>query len=148
MYCHIIMRCLNEKNKLQIFKVQKKAIRHISKSNYNAHTGPLFKNLHILPYDKIFVHFKLHFMHAIEYGYAPKTFGDTWEKKRNRDHGHMHRNNNKYSFPHPCIELLFKILIYSLPCEWNEIGNSTSHNNKIFLKNLPRDKLFDEIIVY
>jgi hypothetical protein len=80
MYGHIIMRCLNEKNKLQIFKVQKKAIRHISKSNYNAHTGPLFKNLHILPYVKIFVQFKPHFMHTIEYGYAPKTFGDIWEK--------------------------------------------------------------------
>jgi hypothetical protein len=59
----------------------------------------------------------------------------------------MLRNNAKYAFPHPCIELLFKILIYLLPCEWNEIGKLTSHNNKIFLKNLLRDKLFEEIIV-
>jgi hypothetical protein len=43
---------------------------------------PLFKNLQILPYDKIFVQFKLHFIHAIEYGFAPKTFGDIWEKNK------------------------------------------------------------------
>jgi hypothetical protein len=146
MYCPIIMSCLNEKNKLQIFKVQKKAIRLISKSNYNAHTGPIFKSLRILPYDKIIVQSKLHFMHAIEYGYAPRSFENIWVKNEHRDHGHILRNNDKYSLPHPRIEFFKKIPLYSLPYEWNEIGDLTFQNNKNLFKNLLRDKLLDEII--
>ena len=39
-------------NRLNI--LQKKAIRIITKSRYNAHTSPLFKNLNILKLDDLY----------------------------------------------------------------------------------------------
>ncbi len=70
-YCPIIISITNTKNRKRIETVQKKAIRLISKSRYNAHTGPLFKQHNILSHDKIILQSKLHLMHAVEYNYAP-----------------------------------------------------------------------------
>ncbi len=63
-------------------KTQKKAIRIITRSNYNNHTGPLFKELKILPDDKLSRQAKLNFMHSIEYKYAMESFSGIWEKIR------------------------------------------------------------------
>jgi hypothetical protein len=52
-YCPIIMSCTSKSNINRILKVQKKAIRIITNSNYNEHTAQLFRNLNILPFDKI-----------------------------------------------------------------------------------------------
>jgi len=46
-YCPIILNCMTKSNLNKIEKIQKKAIRIISKSPYNAHTAPLFLNLKI-----------------------------------------------------------------------------------------------------
>ncbi len=41
-YCPIILNCLSKTNLNRLEKVQKKAIRIITNSKYNAHTAPLF----------------------------------------------------------------------------------------------------------
>ncbi len=58
-------------NRNRIEKVQKKAIRIMTGSAYNAHTSPLFLQHEILPFDKLFLQSQLSFMHAVEYQYAP-----------------------------------------------------------------------------
>jgi hypothetical protein len=65
---------LNNKNINCIIKTQKKAIRIITRSNYNYHTGPLVKELKILPSEKLIKQAKLHFIHSIEYKYAMESF--------------------------------------------------------------------------
>ncbi len=52
-YCPIILSCTHNSNIERIFKLQKKAIRTITKSPYNTHTAPLFSSLNILPYASI-----------------------------------------------------------------------------------------------
>jgi len=39
------------KNRTKIQKIQKKAMRIMTNSSYNAHTNPLFKKHNILPYE-------------------------------------------------------------------------------------------------
>ena len=72
LYCTNIYTCTSQTNISKIFLQQKKAIRIITKSSYNAHTAPLFERLDILPLDKVITHAKLTFMHSVYYGHAPK----------------------------------------------------------------------------
>ena len=50
-YCTAIMSILNKKNRTKIFKIQKKAVRIMTNSGYNAHTNPIFQQHLILPFD-------------------------------------------------------------------------------------------------
>ncbi len=83
--------------------MQKKAIRIITHSNYREHTAPLFKNLGILPFDKILEQAELTFMHSVEFNYAPIAFANTWIKNNEHNMGHNLRNENEYLLAHPRI---------------------------------------------
>jgi hypothetical protein len=144
-YCPSIVGITNNKNIKQITVIQKKAIRVISKSKYNEHTNPIFKSLRILPYDKIILQNKLHFMHSIEYDYAPRSFTGTWEKNVNRHLNHDLRNNELYNLPNVRLELFRKIPLYSIPYEWNNLGNLIYHQNKNLFRTLLKEKLFNDI---
>ena len=52
-YCPIVINCLSKSNTTKLEKIQKKAIRIITKSAFNAHTQPLFIINRILPFEKI-----------------------------------------------------------------------------------------------
>jgi hypothetical protein len=46
---------------------------------------------------------------------------------------------------HPRIEFFKKIPLYSLPKEWNNIGDLTFYTNKNLFGNLLKDKLINDI---
>ena len=123
-YCPIILNCMTKTNLNKIEKLQKKAIRIISKSPYNAHTVPIFINLKILPLDKIIKQSKLLFMHSVYYDYAPTSFQQTWTKNNARDNAPNLRNDNDFRLPNPRIEYFKKIPLYALPYEWNQFWSS------------------------
>jgi hypothetical protein len=52
-YGTLLMNSITAKNKQRIFKIQKKTIRIITGSTYNAHTTPIFLQHNILPYEKL-----------------------------------------------------------------------------------------------
>jgi hypothetical protein len=52
-------------NKNRLAKIQKKAIRIVTGSAYNAHTAPLFVDHNILNFEKIIKQGVLNFMHAV-----------------------------------------------------------------------------------
>jgi hypothetical protein len=85
--------------------MQKKAIRLISNSKYNAHINPLFAENGVLPFDKLITLNRLLFMHSIAYNYAPQTFSNTWLTNAERN-----------------IQVridLFRIYIYTYISHWN-----------------------------
>ena len=49
-YCPIILNCLSKTNITKLGKIQKKAVRIITKSKFNTHTQPLFIANKILPF--------------------------------------------------------------------------------------------------
>jgi hypothetical protein len=78
-YCPIIVSCASASNINKILKIQKKAIRIVTKNSYTEHTQPIFHSLKILPYDKL-IHFaKLKFMHSVVYRYCPSC-NRHWER--------------------------------------------------------------------
>jgi hypothetical protein len=131
-YCTAIMGILNKKNRTRIFKIQKKAVRIMTNSGYNAHTSPIFKQHKILPYDLLIQQGQLLFMHAIEYNYAPNSFADTWSKNRDRDPNIILRNANDFIMPQPRTETFKKTTLYALPYAWNELSPFIKlQNNKL-----------------
>ena len=144
-YCPIILNCTSASNKNKIFKIQKKAIRLITNSTYNAHTTPLFLQHKILPYDKIIKQCKLVFMHSVNYNYAPSSFVDIWRKNNDRELGLQLRNDDNYILPQPRCELFKKFPIYALLDEWNNSGDLKFYNNLITYKHALREQLFQEL---
>ncbi len=67
-YCSLIMHGTSAKNRNKIIKIQKKAIRIMTNSNYNANTNPLYIEHGILPYDLLIKQSQLLFMHSIVLG--------------------------------------------------------------------------------
>ncbi len=72
----------------RIAKLQKKAVRIISLSKYNAHTEPIFKKLNILKISDIFTLHQLKFYHKHMNNKLPEYF-DSFELFPNHD-VHMH----------------------------------------------------------
>jgi len=145
-YCPIILGCLNKSNLNKLEKVQKKAIRIITKSSYNAHTQPLFFYNKILPLEKIIKQSKLTFMHSIFYNYAPTSFESIWAKNSDRQLSQNLRNENEFRLPNPRIEIFKKLPPYSLPLEWNNAGDLVFYDNKVTFKHALREQLFSEIL--
>ena len=145
-YCPTIISCTSNSNINKLFKLQKKAIRIITNSSYNAHTLPLFYQHKILPLTKIFLYDKLKFMHAINYNYAIKSFENVWNKNINRDLNVHLRNDDLFQLPAPNIELFKKLPLYSLPYEWNNSGDLKFYENLVTFNCALKNKLFDEVL--
>ena len=98
-YCINIISCTSAKNIARIVKLQKKAVRIITKSKINKHTGPLFIANKILPFEKLIIQYKLLFMHSVHYDYAPKSFNNTFTKNVSREINYELRNVDAYLVP-------------------------------------------------
>jgi hypothetical protein len=121
-HCTAIMSVTTSKNKQRIVKIQKKAIRIITHSKYNAHTAPLFLQHNILPYEKLITFSQLNFMHSVNYKYAPKSFENTWQKNINRQPERTLRNAEEFNLPQPRTEMYKRSTYYALPAAWNTLA--------------------------
>jgi hypothetical protein len=117
----------------------------MTNSKYNAHTLPLFYNSKILPLTKIILYDKLKFMHAINYGYMIPSFANVWNKNENREMERQLRNDDLFQIPPPRCEFFKKIPLYSLPFEWNNIGDLRFQANPITFSFALKNTLFEQV---
>jgi hypothetical protein len=145
-YCTSIMSILSTKNKNKIIKIQKKAIRIMTNSSYNAHTNPLFIKHKILPYDLLIKQAQLTFMHSIAHNYAPVSFSDTWTTNATRDPELNLRNATDFHLPFPWTDTFKKSTLYALPFAWNSLSPYISlQPNKITFKWALNAHLLEQI---
>jgi hypothetical protein len=104
-YCTPNISCSSNSNILTIFKMQKKAIRTITKNNYLAHTNPLFLEQKIVPFPKLITYPQLKLMHSIVYSYCSPTLWSIFRTNNQREVNHDLRNADLFTIPHPRIEL-------------------------------------------
>jgi hypothetical protein len=79
------------------------------------------------------------------YGYAPKSFNNTWIKNNQREIQHNLRNNDDFMLPMARIELYKKIPMYSLPLAWNAVGDIRFQQNKTTFRWGLKEKLLNEL---
>jgi hypothetical protein len=130
-YCTPILNCVNNSNIQTIYKIQKKAIRTITRNSYLAHTNPIFVEHKILPFPKLTVYSVLKLMHSVIYGYCPHSLRHLFQRNEQRDLNQNLRNANDITVPHPRIELFKKSLLYRLSVGWNALTDLKLQHNKI-----------------
>jgi hypothetical protein len=144
LYCTNIYSSTSQANLNRINTLQKKAIRIITGSSTFAHTGELFINNRILPFDKLTSLNRLLFMHSIAFNYAPKSFANIWQKNDVRDTGYNLHNDDFFILPPALIELFHKTTAYALPLAWNTLPNHIRYqHNRCTFKIALIDYLFE-----
>jgi hypothetical protein len=107
----------------EVFRIQKKAVRIISGSTYNAHTEPLFKKLGILPLHDLVTFSKLQMMQRFFQNYLPISFNDTWTRNEIRQIGEnaiLLRNNPTIILNLSRLSLTDKMPLFKLPKIWED----------------------------
>ena len=89
-----------------LIKQQKKGIRIISNSHYNAHTEPIFKSLSILWLSDLNIQTNLKFFHSFVHNLTPPTFDWVTTLEQRHLDGQINllydlRNNTTFIFPSP-----------------------------------------------
>ena len=90
-----------DRNNIQRLEtLQKKAIRAITHSDYNAHSKPIFKDLQLLSFDDSFKYKVASLMWDFDHDNLPSAFS-TLFSKRNNDHDHLTRmaTSDKLTIP-------------------------------------------------
>lgn len=137
-HCHLIYgiliyTCAYQSNLNSLIIKQKKAIRCITNSQYNAHTGPLFKKQKILPFESLILFFRLKFMFEYKNNLMPRSFANVWQYRGNLNGNHLLRNNSEFNIPRFRITLVEKLPLCSFPATWNnyiDIDNVKNASNK------------------
>jgi hypothetical protein len=145
-YCTTIASCTSKANVDKIFRAQKKVIRSITNSHYNAHTQELFARLGILPYTKLITQAQLHFMHSYHHHYSPPSFSNTWLLNSERAPELNLRNSEEYSLPRPNLSSFTKFPLYTFPKAWNEAGPCKFHRNKALFRNELKRELLNSLV--
>lgn len=112
----------------KIFRLQKKAIRLINNTAYNAHTESLFKTNGILPLPLLIQYFKLQIMQQYINGFLPTQFNNTWITNQarlnlvsNTGHSRFLLRNSEDLYLPPCnLHSLGNQPLFSFPRIWSE----------------------------
>ena len=90
----------------QTVTLQKKAVRLISFSDFQAHASPIFKSLNILKLPDIVKANNVLFTHNTINNKSPNTFNNSFKIKQT-NHNHMTTNNpnSAYSTPKGSLEI-------------------------------------------
>jgi hypothetical protein len=113
--------------------MQKKAIRAICNANYTAHTEPLFKEMDILPLDKLVVYTQGMLTHSIVHQYSPPALHGQWDFNHQRNHIEL-RNNKDMYVPLAVTDYIKKMPFFALAINWNALPAEKMYPNKITFK--------------
>ena len=97
-----------------LFQLQKRAIRVVSKSKYISHSEPLFKSLGILKLKDMYNLQCIKFMHKYTTGSLPFYFCD-WFKAEHKDHPYNMRKPQVPRLERPKHNILNRIPKYHIP---------------------------------
>jgi hypothetical protein len=136
-YCINVYGCANSTSLRRLIIKQKEAVRTISNVGYREHTSPLFKQLKILPIEKLIKFANLKFMHNFAHGRLPLSFTDMWTTNRNRNPDLILRNADDYHVPAHKMASVKRFPFFQFPKIWNEANIVKRNPSKIaFLRSI------------
>ena len=91
-YCNIVWASTYKTNLRRLVILQKRIIRIINKSHFNAHTDPIFKDLGILKFNDIHLLQLGQFMYSCKNSFLPPRFNNNFSQN-NQFHSYNTRNS-------------------------------------------------------
>jgi hypothetical protein len=132
-----IYGCANKTTLEKLIVKQKQAIRIICNEPYRAHTQPLFKQLKILPIEKLIQFSNVKFMHSFHFKILPISFANTWMTNIERNPERALRNANDLFIPPHRVEFVKRLPLYTQPLAWNNApGDKLNPRQHLYLKEL------------
>ena len=124
----------------KIFKLQKKALRVISGSNYRSHSAPLFKKYNQL---NVYDNFTLELctmMYNHFHDQLPTVFKSFFSKKNNI---YQTRNVDNYALAKVKTKFALKSVRNTGPSQWNSISreNQNVKTVQIFRKRIKQERI-------
>ena len=98
-YCNIVWASTYKTNLRRLVILQKRIIRIINKSHFNAHTEPIFKDLGILKFNDIHLLQLGQFMYSCKNSFLPPKFNNNFSQS-NQFHSYNTRNSQAYRLPY------------------------------------------------
>ena len=137
-YCANILSMCNKSTIDPIIKLEKKAIRLVCKTSYNAHTAPLFKDLDILPIELQIKYASLSFMHDFTQNKLTGSYTQTWVKNNIINEHYNLRNGDDYFIGRHRYNYLTTHPLFNFPSLWNELDENLklTESKNDFLKAL------------
>ncbi len=81
-------------------------------------------------------------MHSITYNYCHSSFNNTWTRNHQHERGHELRNREEYQLPRINYEFTRRMPLYTLPKEWNQLGDIRFHYNRTTISIALKNSLF------
>ena len=112
-----------EGNKNKIMKLQKKAVRIVGKTKYNAHTDPIFANLKLLKLNDIIELENIKCMYQVTHNLLPNPLLDIFQINSDVHHYNTRRRNDPriINRQYSCLD---KSFICRGPMSWSNLENN------------------------
>ncbi len=130
-YCIEVWGSASNSNLLPIVKLQKKAVRIIVSAKYKAHSEPIFKQLNMLPFKKLYGYFVLLFMFKFANNLLPLIFENMFVQNT-AICSYNTRQSNKLQIPKYKTTAIHKTICYTGVKLWNTIIDHLTINCTIF----------------
>ena len=138
LYCNVIWGATSQNHLDPIIKMQKRIVRNITKSEFLAHTSPLFKELDILKFDDINYLETLKVIYNYEHENLPISLLDK-TPKCNDIHDHNTRSGQNFHLKHYSTKIASNISVINRGMEhWNKLDQTikSEKNLKAFSSKL------------
>ena len=130
-HCHFTY-CIsvwgNSSSSEKLFKLQKRAVRIINKSNFRSHTDPLFKADLILKLNDLYQLFSSLFMFDYKYGNLPQSFRNFFNVPNDQNRQTRQLNNIYTNIPRTNFSAASPF--HSIPNVWNNLRNPLKEHTK------------------
>ena len=135
-------KCRKENNLSNNYMAKKRAIRIITNSAYNSHTGPKFRKQGILKLNYLFEYQSILFMYDYMSGNLPRSFVGTFPLNQDMQQTHSTRQSDLLYIPLYSSKYAQKVPEYLLPKIWNKRARSVPQNSsRTIIKNTKKSKL-------
>ena len=141
-YCCSIFAGAPRSYLVPLIKLQKKAVRIIMKSSSFEHTAEFFKELRILPLDKMIIFNVARFMFDYRNNNVPSTLYDTWQRNREVQEREL-RNSEDFYINITNRSYIKNLPLYKFPAIWNALSQELK---VIECKKEFSRKLFKELL--
>ena len=138
-YCNLLWGSAAKSHLRSLELLQKRAVRTICRSNFNEHTGPLLKKLHILKLDDI---------HTLQLGSLVYRFTNcclpeslsAMFRSNNSIHSHNTRHKKDIHAEKHIVDTVFRSFVHQSPKIWAYLPTNikTAHSSKSFCARYKR----------